>query len=95
MSNLQGDGSSNSRRNQDVVREENTPGAAQNGERGLDRTENGLDVEIEEGRGEREQDRVTAVQNPTSTKIFGIVGRPTAKKGSKNADYSALLIMKC
>lgn len=70
------------------------PGAAQNGERGLDRTENGLDVEIEEGRGEREQDRVTAVQNPTSTKIFGIVGRPTAKKGSKNAAYSALLIMK-
>lgn len=85
MSHLQGDGSSNSRRNQDVEREESMPGAAQNGERGLDGIENGLDVEIEEGRGEREQDRVTAVQNPTSAKIFGIVGRPnlTAKKGSR------------
>ncbi|PBK83119.1 hypothetical protein ARMGADRAFT_679783 [Armillaria gallica] len=87
MSHLQGDGSSNSRRNQAVEREESMPGAAQNGERGLDGIENGLDVEIEEGRGEREQDRVTAVQNPTSTKIFGIVGRPTAKKGNDAYNY--------
>ncbi|KAK0442852.1 hypothetical protein EV421DRAFT_2056395, partial [Armillaria borealis] len=89
MSHLQGDGSSNSKRNQAVEREENMPAAAQNGER--DRTENGLE-EVEIGRGEREQDKVTAVQNTTnaaSTKIFGTVRRPnlTARKGNHTYGY--------
>ncbi|KAK0441444.1 hypothetical protein EV421DRAFT_1711780, partial [Armillaria borealis] len=72
------------------------PAAAQNGER--DRTENGLE-EVEIGRGEREQDKVTAVQNTTnaaSTKIFGTVRRPnlTARKGAGNASFSASYLTK-
>ncbi|KAK0210206.1 hypothetical protein DFS33DRAFT_1378194 [Desarmillaria ectypa] len=92
MSNLQGDGSSNPSA---VERGENAPAAERSGEHKLDRTEDGQEIEIEEGGGEQGQDEIpaTAMKNFTNAasakKIFGTMRRPnpSAKKGNDPYNY--------